>query len=69
MTKLVLISIWTMVSIFLSVNSTLGANLIAALSCKFKKIGMVVNPRAGISGVLIKVFTNYMQIISSLTTF
>lgn len=53
----------------MSVNSTLDANLIAALSNKFKKIGISVNPRSGISGILIKVFTNYMQILSTISTF
>lgn len=59
-TKLVSISVWTIISIIMSVNSTLDANLLVALGKKFKKIGIQVNPRSGISGILIKVFTNYM---------
>lgn len=58
-----------MISIMMSVNSTLDANLLAALGNKFKKIGIQVNPRTGISGILIKVFTNYMQILSTVATF
>lgn len=44
----------------MSVNSTLEANIQAALGAKFRKIGISVNPRSGNTGILIKVLTNYM---------
>ncbi|CAD8168810.1 unnamed protein product [Paramecium pentaurelia] len=69
-TKIVLISIWTMISIFLSVKGTIETinKVITQQKRLILKIA-IPDPRAGQGNVLIKVLTNYFQIIGVISTF
>ncbi|CAD8121080.1 unnamed protein product [Paramecium sonneborni] len=69
--KVILISIWTMISIFLSVKGTIETvNKFIIQQKRIKlKIASVQDPRIGQGNVLIKVLTNYFQIIGVISTF
>ncbi|CAD8108833.1 unnamed protein product [Paramecium primaurelia] len=66
--KVALISTWTLISIMLSVKSTMEAVNNMILSKKFSKY-FVEQIKAGQGGILIKVLTNYLQIIGAVATF
>ncbi|CAD8126668.1 unnamed protein product [Paramecium sonneborni] len=66
--KVALVSAWTIISIMLSVKSTMEMVENMVLGNKLKKF-YVENPKTGYGGVLIKVLTNYLQIIGVVATF
>ncbi|CAK68383.1 unnamed protein product (macronuclear) [Paramecium tetraurelia] len=66
--KVALISTWTLISIMLSVKSTMEAVNNMIISHKFSKY-FVEQTKAGQGGILIKVLTNYLQIIGAVQTF
>ncbi|CAK84354.1 unnamed protein product (macronuclear) [Paramecium tetraurelia] len=68
--KIVLISVWTMISIFLSVKGTIqGVEKMVAQSKLLKLKQLQFDQKAGHGGVLIKVLTNYLQIIGAVALF
>ncbi|CAD8125007.1 unnamed protein product [Paramecium sonneborni] len=66
--KVVLISLWTLISIMLSVKSTMETVQNMVLGKKLSKF-FVEQPKTGYAGILIKVLTNYLQIIGVVSTF
>ncbi|CAD8125608.1 unnamed protein product [Paramecium sonneborni] len=64
-----LVSIWTLVTILLSVTSTLKAIEVYVQFCQIKKLGLVVKQNQNESAILIKMLTNYLQIIGFIATF
>ncbi|CAD8125242.1 unnamed protein product [Paramecium sonneborni] len=66
--KVVLVSAWTIISIMLQVKSTMEMVDNIVLGNKLKK-SYFENPKTGYGGILIKVLTNYLQIIGVVTTF
>ncbi|CAD8169725.1 unnamed protein product [Paramecium pentaurelia] len=68
--KIILISVWTMISIFLSVKGTIqGVEKMVAQSKLFRFKSHQYDQKAGHGGVLIKVLTNYLQIIGAVALF
>lgn len=61
--------IWTILSVFLSVNSTITMIEEFILYTKLRTIDRYLIFRSSSTSVLIKVFTNYLQIIGSISTF
>ncbi|CAD8128511.1 unnamed protein product [Paramecium sonneborni] len=68
--KISLISLWTMISIFLSVRGTIqGVEKIVA-QYKMSKLKLKqFDQKAGYGGILVKVLTNYFQIIAAVSLF
>ncbi|CAD8166312.1 unnamed protein product [Paramecium pentaurelia] len=66
---IVLVSIWTLISIFISVQSTIKATQEFVRNFSFQKMGLAVNQNTNQSAILIKMLTNYLQIIASIVTF
>ncbi|CAD8125569.1 unnamed protein product [Paramecium sonneborni] len=68
--KVILVSIWTMISIFLSVKGTVETveKMVTQNKLSHFKI-FAQDPKAGYGSVLIKVLTNYLQIIGAVATF
>ncbi|CAD8116010.1 unnamed protein product [Paramecium sonneborni] len=64
-----LVSIWTLVSIFISVQSTLIAIKEFFRNFCLSSMGLAVSQNRNQSAILIKMLTNYLQIIGSLATF
>ncbi|CAD8214829.1 unnamed protein product [Paramecium octaurelia] len=64
-----LVSIWTLISILISVQSTIKAIQEFVRNFCFQKMGLAVNQTINQSAILIKMLTNYLQIISSIGTF
>ncbi|CAD8067418.1 unnamed protein product [Paramecium sonneborni] len=68
--KVILVSIWTMISILLSVKGTIETITKAVVQQKRVKLKIATyDPRTGYGNVLIKVLTNYFQIIGVISTF
>ncbi|CAD8125630.1 unnamed protein product [Paramecium sonneborni] len=68
--KIILISLWTMISIFLSVRGTIqGVEKMIAQHKMNRFKSFQYDQKAGYGGVLIKVLTNYLQIIGAVTLF
>ncbi|CAD8203708.1 unnamed protein product [Paramecium pentaurelia] len=63
------VSIWTLVSILVSVQSTLKAIEEVVRIISVMMLGLVVTQNTNQSAILIKMLTNYLQIISSISTF
>ncbi|CAD8136990.1 unnamed protein product [Paramecium pentaurelia] len=61
--------IWTLLSVFLSVNSTIKLIEEFTFYTKLKIIVKHIIFQSSQTSVLLKVFTNYLQIISSISTF
>ncbi|CAD8187831.1 unnamed protein product [Paramecium pentaurelia] len=66
--KVALVSAWTIISIMLSVKSTMEMVENMVMGKKLQKF-YVENPKTGYGGILIKVLTNYLQIIGVVATF
>ncbi|CAD8210964.1 unnamed protein product [Paramecium octaurelia] len=68
--KIGLISLWTMISILISVKGTVDTANKIDHENKLSKLRISAkNPKAGFGGVLIKVLTNYLQIVGAISTF
>ncbi|CAD8196278.1 unnamed protein product [Paramecium pentaurelia] len=68
--KIGLISLWTMISILISVKGTVDTANKIDFDNKLSKLRIFAkNPKAGFGGVLIKVLTNYLQIVGAISTF
>ncbi|CAD8164426.1 unnamed protein product [Paramecium octaurelia] len=68
--KVTLVSIWTMISIMLSVKGTVETVDKMITQSKMHKLKIFrKDPKAGYGSVLIKVLTNYLQIIGAVSTF
>lgn len=67
--NIILVICWTLLSVFLSVNSTIKMidDLIKYARCR--TLGKFFVFESASTSILIKVFTNYLQIISSIATF
>ncbi|CAK55869.1 unnamed protein product (macronuclear) [Paramecium tetraurelia] len=67
--NIVLVVLWTLLSLFISVTSTVQMieEFIFQLKLKSLRNYMITQPTS--TSVLLKVFTNYLQIISSITSF
>ncbi|CAD8207023.1 unnamed protein product [Paramecium pentaurelia] len=63
------ISIWTLVSILMSVSSTVQMIEEFIIGIRLKAFGVTVVIKQASTAILIKVFTNYLQIISTIGTF
>ncbi|CAD8212447.1 unnamed protein product [Paramecium octaurelia] len=63
------VSIWTLVSILVSVQSTLKAIEEFVRIISIMLLGLAVTQNTNQSAILIKMLTNYLQIISSIATF
>ncbi|CAD8110353.1 unnamed protein product [Paramecium primaurelia] len=63
------VSIWTLVSILVSVQSTLKTIEEVVRIISVMMLGLVVTQNTNQSAILIKMLTNYLQIISSISTF
>ncbi|CAD8211891.1 unnamed protein product [Paramecium octaurelia] len=63
------ISIWTLVSILMSVSSTVQMIEEFIIGIRLKAFGVTVVIKQASTAILIKVFTNYLQIISTISTF
>ncbi|CAD8174765.1 unnamed protein product [Paramecium pentaurelia] len=63
------VSIWTLVSILVSVQSTLKAIEEVVRIISIMMLGLAVTQNTNQSAILIKMLTNYLQIISSISTF
>ncbi|CAD8191360.1 unnamed protein product [Paramecium octaurelia] len=66
--KVALVSAWTIISIMLSVKSTMEMVENMVMGKKLQKF-YIENPKTGYGGILIKVLTNYLQIIGVVATF
>ncbi|CAD8196346.1 unnamed protein product [Paramecium pentaurelia] len=68
--KIALISLWTMISILISVKGTVETANKIDFDNKLSKFKIFAkNPKEGFGGVLIKVLTNYLQIVGAISTF
>ncbi|CAD8079740.1 unnamed protein product [Paramecium primaurelia] len=63
------VSIWTLISILASVQSTLKAIEEVVRIISIMMLGLAVTQNTNQSAILIKMLTNYLQIISSISTF
>ncbi|CAD8104192.1 unnamed protein product [Paramecium sonneborni] len=63
------VSIWTLISILVSVQSTLKAIEEFVRIINIMMLGLAVTQNSNQSAILIKMLTNYLQIISSISTF
>ncbi|CAD8127415.1 unnamed protein product [Paramecium sonneborni] len=63
------ITIWTLISILISVRSTVELLNMAAIKIRFSKIRAFSFMQEDQSGVLIKMLTNHLQILATITTF
>ncbi|CAK69239.1 unnamed protein product (macronuclear) [Paramecium tetraurelia] len=63
------ISIWTLVSILISVKGTVSLLVDIALKVQVKKIRFFMSMQESYSGILIKMLTNHLQILSTITSF
>ncbi|CAD8124033.1 unnamed protein product [Paramecium sonneborni] len=63
------ISIWTLISILMSVTSTVQMIEEFIVGIRLKAFGVTVVIKQASTAILIKVFTNYLQIISTIATF
>ncbi|CAD8065756.1 unnamed protein product [Paramecium sonneborni] len=66
---IIFVSIWTLISILISVQSTLKAIEEVVRIMKIMMLGLAVTQYSNQSAILIKMLTNYLQIISSISTF
>ncbi|CAD8117448.1 unnamed protein product [Paramecium sonneborni] len=66
---IVSISIWTLVSIFMSVSSTVDMIEEYMIGFRLSALGVAVAINQISTAMLIKIFTNYLQIISTISTF
>ncbi|CAD8173414.1 unnamed protein product [Paramecium pentaurelia] len=64
-----LISIWTMISILISVQSTIQAIQENMKIINIINMGFAICHNRNQSAILLKMFTNYLQIVGSITTF
>ncbi|CAD8169765.1 unnamed protein product [Paramecium pentaurelia] len=68
--KVILVSVWTMISILISVKGTVETVDKMVTQYQMQKFKVFQkDPKAGYGSVLIKVLTNYLQIIGALATF
>ncbi|CAD8110877.1 unnamed protein product [Paramecium sonneborni] len=63
------VSIWTLISILISVQSTMKAIKEQVRIINIMMLGLAVTQNYNQSAILIKMLTNYLQIISSISTF
>ncbi|CAD8087564.1 unnamed protein product [Paramecium sonneborni] len=63
------ISAWTLISILMSVSSTVEMIEEFIVGLRLKAFGVTVVIKQASTAILIKVFTNYLQIISTIATF
>ncbi|CAD8130485.1 unnamed protein product [Paramecium sonneborni] len=66
---IIFISIWTLVSILMSVSSTVQMIEEHIIGIRLKILGVAVVLNQISTAILIKIFTNYLQIISTIGTF
>ncbi|CAD8136644.1 unnamed protein product [Paramecium pentaurelia] len=67
--NIVLVVLWTLLSLFISVTSTVQMIEEFIFQLKLKSLRNYIITQPTSTSVLLKVFTNYLQIISSITSF
>ncbi|CAK92595.1 unnamed protein product (macronuclear) [Paramecium tetraurelia] len=66
---IILVSIWTLISIFISVKSTVALLNQIAIQIQMTKLRFIKNSIQSQSAILIKMLTNHLQILTAITTF
>ncbi|CAK72942.1 unnamed protein product (macronuclear) [Paramecium tetraurelia] len=67
--SIILISLWTLISTLMSVSSTVEMIDEFVIGLRLKAFGVTVAIKEASTAILIKVFTNYLQIVSTISTF
>ncbi|CAD8113596.1 unnamed protein product [Paramecium sonneborni] len=66
---IIFVSLWTLISTLMSVSSTIEMIDEFVLGLRLKAFGVRVAIKEASTAILIKLFTNYLQIISTISTF
>ncbi|CAD8094422.1 unnamed protein product [Paramecium primaurelia] len=66
---ILIVSIWTLISIFISVKSTVALLNQIGIQIQMAKLRIIKHSKQSQSAILIKMLTNHLQILTSITTF